>query len=209
MILFIDIQEAIIPVFGPRAFQHETESSGLQTTLNDITTACELFINESKNLACFQLRSPLVSGQRLNAFFSDLILFLKKQTIREMVIITGCFAHEQHTIGSTKFEYLCNKEFRNQHHEQFKENNWKEWDQQNNVIHGGGFAMKLYKQTNEMIPCCIFFKYISEGDNRSDAIDIVKQLNCLIDGLSLQNNQIVVPVSWNAMFGNDPTEQLY
>lgn len=126
-----------------------------------------------------------------------------------MVIITGCFEYEQHTIGSTKFVYLCDKEFRNQHHVQFKENNWGEWGQLNNAIHGGGFAMKFYKQIDEKFPCCIFFKYISEGDNRNDAVDIVKQLSFLTNGLLSQNNRVIVPVSWNAMFGNDPNEQMY
>lgn len=199
-------------MLGPRAFEHKTVADESSPS-NNITTACELFISESKKLACFQLRSPLVPGDRLNGFFDDLIKFFKEQNVRHLIILTGSFAHEQHSIGATKFIYLPNEQFKIENKTQLNASNWSEWDSSNSLIHGAGFAMKLFKRIDQSVSSCIFFKYISEGDNRSDAVDIVQQLNVLIKGL-LNNDEngqsrLIVPVSWRAMFGNDPTEQLY
>lgn len=200
-------------MLGPRAFDHKTTSNAPSSHEN-ITTACELFISESKKLACFQLRSPLVAGERLVAFFNDLIAFLKEQQVKQFVILTGMFSHEQHAIGTTKFMYLANDQYEEQHKTQLENSPWVKWSETNNIIHGGGFAMKLYKQIGESIPSCIFFKYTAEGDNRSDAVEIVQQVNVLLEGvLNTSDNggsfKLTVPISWKAMFGNDPTEQLY
>lgn len=204
-------QSAIIPVLGPRAFEHKTVTDP-SSPANNITTACELFVCESKRIACFQFRSPLVSGDRLNTFFDDLIAFLKEQHVHNFIILTGSFAHEQHSIGASKFVYLPDEQFKNEYQTQLKSTNWNEYDRDTNLIHGGGFAMKLFQRINQTIPSCIFFKYISEGDNRTDAVDMVQQLSVLINGLigdAQEKSRLTVPVSWKAMFGNDPTEQLY
>lgn len=198
---------------GPRAFDHKTVSDA-SSPLNNITTACELFISESKRLACFQLRSPLVTGDRLVAFFNDLIAFLNEQQVNQIVILTGMFSHEQHAIGTSKFLYLANEKYQEQHKTQLENSQWVKWSETNNIIYGGGFAMKLYKQISESIPSCIFFKYTAEGDNRSDAVEIVQQVNVLLERvLNSSDNggsfRLTVPISWQAMFGNDPTEQLY
>lgn len=200
-------------MLGPRAFDHKTISDPSSPSSN-ITTACELFVSESKRLACFQLRSPLVAGERLVAFFNDLIAFLKEQQAKRIVILTGMFSHEQHAIGTSKFMYLTNDQYQTQYKAQLENSQWVKWSESNRIIHGGGFAMKLYQQIGESIPCCVFFKYTAEGDNRSDAVEIVQQVNVLLEGVlnSLDNGgsfKLTVPISWQAMFGNDPSEQLY
>lgn len=206
-------QSAVIPVLGPRAFQHKIVSDASSPS-NNITTACELFVCETKRLACFQLRSPLVTGDRLTAFFDALLSFLTEQQVHQFIILTGMFSHEQHSIGSTKFMYLANEKYQEQMKGKLENRDWINWEDSNKIIHGGGFALKLYKAVSESVSSCIFFKYTAEGDNRSDAVEIVSQLNLLIDGLlqRLDNDdkiKLTVPVSWKAMFGNDPTEQLY
>lgn len=199
-------------MLGPRAFEHKTISD-TSSPSNNITTACELFMSEAKRVACFQLRSPLVAGIRLNSFFDDLAEFAVKQNIRSFIVLTGSFAHEQHSIGATKFWYSSDEQFKKENKSSLEAGNWGEWDRMNTLIHGGGFAMKLFQRISQSIPSCIFFKYISEGDNRSDAVDILQQLNILINGLLTNDekgqSRLTVPVSWKAMFGNDPTEHLY
>lgn len=207
------LQSAIIPVLGPRAFEHKTDSD-VTSPSNNITTACELFICEQKRLACFQLRSPLVTGDRLIAFFDELKSFLTEQQVQQFIILTGMFSHEQHTIGTTKFMYLADDRYFELNKLKLESNDWIKWNEINQTIDGGGFAMKLYKHLSQFIPSCIFFKFTAEGDNRSDAVEIVAQLNLLIDDLlqkpgSSDKCNLTVPVSWKAMFGNDPTEQIY
>lgn len=199
-------------MLGPRAFEHKTVSDATSPS-NNITTACELFICESKRLACFQLRSPLATGERLTAFFDELKAFLTEQQVQQLIILTGMFSHEQHSIGTTKFMYLANDQYQEQHKSKLESNDWLKWSENNKSIDGGGFAMKLYKCIGQTIPSCIFFKYTAEGDNRSDAVEVVAQLNLLIDDLLQKAGgdkiNLTVPVSWKAMFGNDPTEQIY
>ncbi|XP_031621256.1 proteasome assembly chaperone 2 [Contarinia nasturtii] len=204
---------AIIPILGPRAFDHKTVSDASSPSAN-ITTACELFVSEAKRLACFQLRSPLVAGKCLTAFFGELIELLKDQQVQQIVILTGMFSHEQHAIGTTKFMYLANNQCQKECKAQLENGSWIKWDENNKIIHGGGFALKLYKQIGESVSSCIFFKYTAEGDNRNDAAEMVYHLNSLLGGILAQSSdqggfKLVSPCSWNAMFGNDPTEQLY
>lgn len=152
--------------------------------------------------------------------------------MHQFIILTGMFSHEQHSIGASKFMYLANERFAEQNQSTFERcNDWLKWSDENDtkVIHGGGFALKLYKRirsasasSSSSIPCCIFFKYTAEGDNRNDATEIVTQLNRLIDGMlqvskddrssgshSHQKIKLTIPISWKSMFGNDPSEQLY
>lgn len=110
--------------------------------------------------------------------------------------------------------YLADDRYFEQNKSKLESNDWIKWNENNKTIDGGGFAMKLYSQLSQSIPSCIFFKYTAEGDNRSDAVEIVAQLNLLIDGLlqkpgSNDKCNLTAPVSWKAMFGNDPTEQIY
>lgn len=199
-------------MLGPRAFDHKTLADPSSPS-NNITTACELFVHETKRLACFQLRSPLVAGERLMAFFDELVTFLTEQQVQQFIILTGMFSHEQHAIESTKFMYLANERYEKQNATQFENSQWVKWDENSRIIHGGGFALKLYKRIGDTIPSCICFKYTAEGDNRSDAIEIIQHLNGLLNNVLPKSDnggfKLTVPISWKAMFGNDPTEQLY
>lgn len=208
----IYLQSAIIPVLGPRAFDHKTVTDSSSPS-NNITTACELFVSESNRVACFQLRSPLVAGPRLIEFFDELIAFLKEQQVLQFIILTGMFSHEQHLIESAKFMYLANELYQEQQKVQLENSQWLKWDNAK-LIHGGGFAIKLFKHIGDSIPSCVFFKYTAEGDNRNDAVEIIQQLNLLLNKvLQASNNgdtyKLTVPISWKALFGNDPSEQLY
>lgn len=198
-------QSAIIPIIGPRAFDHPTRDN--DEAIN-ITTACELFVNEAKRLACFQLRSPLVPDQ-MQSFFDDVLQFLQTQRIGNLMILTSSFAHEQHTIESTKFMYLANDTFKKAFAQHFDSTEWNEHTA--TIIHGGGFAMKLWQRlTGVEFAVCLLFKYVSEGDNRADAAQFVEQLDAL-QGNRLLGSEIrlKMPISWRALYGNDPTEQLY
>lgn len=199
------MQSAIIPIIGPRAFDHGTCKND---EVNNITTACELFVSESKKLACFQLRSPLVPDQ-MQAFFDELLQFLQTQRIGNLVILTSSFAHEQHTIESTKFMYLANDTFKTAFKQHFASTEWNEYNA--SIIHGGGFAMKLWQRVLEKgFSVCLLFKYVSEGDNRADAVQFVEHLDAMQANEMLGNDvRLKMPISWKALYGNNPTEQLY
>lgn len=169
-----------------------------------------------KKLACFQLRSPL-APQLLTPFFEQLTEFLLAQQVAELIVLTSSFAHEQHAIEAAKFVHLSSDSFRVRHQTVLASTDrWAELEKRHGqIIHGGGFALKLWQhiEQKQKLPVAILFKYVSEGDNRSDAVQVLDRLDQLLDGQILGNDgatpSVKVPVSWKALFGNDPTEQLY
>jgi len=204
---------SIIPIVGPRAFEHRT--SDIDDT-NNVTTACELFVSEQQKIACFQLRSPLqpaLLDSFFSFFFDDI---LQKQQVAELIILTSSFAHEQHAIDTVKFLHVTSNGFKDRHKDSLADVQLlSEWPKQlGEVIHGGGFALRFWQAIEQhQLPVCIFFKYVSEGDNRSDAFQMLDRLDQLLNGQILAGKDWVasvkVPVSWKAVFGNYPTEQLY
>lgn len=145
----------------------------------------------------------------MHAFFDELLQFLHTQRIGNLLILTSSFAHEQHTIESTKFMYLANDSFKTAFSQYFASTEWNEYNA--SIIHGGGFAMKLWQRVLEKkFSVCLLFKYVSEGDNRADAVQFVEQLDALqANGLLGNDTRLKMPISWKALYGNAPTEQLY
>lgn len=170
-----------------------------------------MFVAESDKIACFQFRAPLVPAL-MASFFAELIDFLNKQKISELILLSSSYAHEQHSIDASKFVFLANDTFKALHKEKLDTNIWNEWPDQNKTIYGSGYALRLWQKANECnIPVCILFKYVSEGDNRPEAVQLLEQLDELLLGALTTNQQrrLVIPISWKALFGNDNTEQLY
>lgn len=148
----------------------------------------------------------------MTSFFTELIDFLTKHEISKLVLLTSSYAHEQHLIEAPKFVYLANDAFKATHTDQLSASGWIEWTDPNKTIFGGGYALKLWQTANEkQIATCILFQYVSEGDNRPEAVQLCEQLDQMLSGelLTKAGRRLVVPISWKALFGNDPTEQLY
>lgn len=182
-----------------------------------ITTSCELFISDDiRKLACLQLRAPLAPAL-LKSFFREFSQFLLSQQVAELIILSSSFAHEQRAIEAAKFLYLVSDSFRQRYTSVLADGDrWTEWIYRDGqLIHGGGFGLKLWQYIEaQKLPVCILFKYVSEGDNRSDAVQLLDRLDQLLSGRILKTNdgevaRLKVPVSWRALYGNDPTEQLY
>uniref|UniRef100_T1GBQ8 Proteasome assembly chaperone 2 n=1 Tax=Megaselia scalaris TaxID=36166 RepID=T1GBQ8_MEGSC len=66
--------KALIPIFGPSAFQHEPDS---------FTNALNVYIDSSKKLLAFQIRSPLI-GKHTKDFLNNLVEFLKKSQVSKI-----------------------------------------------------------------------------------------------------------------------------
>lgn len=205
-------------MIGPRAFSHPSTIDAAQTDVADmnITTACELFVSDAATkLVCIQLRSPLASAL-LESFFDELTQFLQAQQVAELIVLTSSFAHEQHTIEAVQYVHLPSENFRQRYAEALSDSSrWTEWTHRaNQLIHGGGFALKLWQHMERQeVPVCILFKYVSEGDNRNDAVQLLDRLDQLLNGRILKADgsgvSVKVPISWQALYGNEPTEQLY
>lgn len=193
---------AIIPIIGPPAYEHDSNEK--------ITTASDLYANEEKKIAILQIRSPLTVSL-MTQFFEKLTEFIKLEKFARLIILTGSYAHEKHMIGTNPFEYKSDSSSKEYFGEKLHKVNLHEFT--GNVIHGGGYADRLFKFCDEKgIPTLILFKYVSEGDNSSDATQLLGYLNVLLEILPCNEKkeiQITVPISWKYLFGNKAPLNVY
>lgn len=198
--------QAIVPLIGPRAFAHDTDST---------TTACELYVCATKKIAILQMRTPLVATLMQN-FFNHLVGFFVDEKISLLIILTSSYAYEKHTISATPFEYVANRMFTERIKPGIDERQWNAFD--GSLIYGGGYANALLAvATNNQLPTIALFKYVSEGDNTPDATQFVGQLNCWLNVLPLDDEgglkkaaiKLIVPISWKYLYGDAPPDQIY
>lgn len=193
---------AIIPLIGASAYSHVTDK---------LTTSSELFVNRNSSVAVLQIRAPLVASL-MTAFFEKLSNFIKDRNFSKLIILTSSYAHEKHNVSSNAFEYRCNEKFDATYAEDLTKLNWVKSAETVNIIHGGGYAIKLMKlASSKDIPTLILYKYVSEGDNTPDAIQLIEYLNNSINVLPVDNGKIKlsIPISWKYLFGNAPPGEIY
>lgn len=204
---------AVVPIVGPRAFDHDTDPT---------TGACELYTSTGTGeqspprlLSVVQLRSPLAPPV-MDAFLAQLIDYLRTARVARLIVLTSSYAYEKH-IGSTAFEYLSTEAFAAEADRLFGEQLGCQRFA-GDVIFGGGFARRVLKAAEAYgLPAAVLFKYVSEGDNRPDAADMVGRLNAgggCWEGEGLPREEgggvrMVVPLSWKLLFGNSAPADLY
>lgn len=193
---------AIIPVIGPPAYQHDSHDK--------ITTASDLYASEDKKIAILQIRSPLTVSL-MTQFFEKLTEFIKLEKLARFVILTGSYVHEKHLVGTNPFEYKGNSLAKEYFGEKLQKVNLAEFT--GNVIHGGGYADRLFKFCDgKGISTLVLFKYVSEGDNSSDAKQLLGYLNVLLDVFPCNEKseiQLTIPISWKYLFGNKAPLNVY
>lgn len=179
----------IIPLAAGNPYQEDDEPC----------TACELYGNKKLNIGVIQLRSSVEFKLALD-FFDLLKTDIQNLKFSNVVILTSKFAYELHNIESSHFFYITNSDtkFENLNVLPMVLNEMGKY-----TANGCGFAIKLFEILQPMIKCTIFIKYVSEGDNRPDAIAMV---NIIKKVLNIPNDDfnIKMPISWNHVFGNPP-----
>lgn len=187
--------QAIVQLIGPSAYEHEEDS----------TTAAELYICQEKKLLVVQIRAPIVPNLA-ESFFDDLVTFFQEKKINRVYILTSSYAHEKHEVTSSSYAYASNNKFQTDKAtmQKIESLGWVEYDLMN-VIHGGGYAKRLLKSM-ESLEALILFKYVSEGDNRPEARQLLLQLNTLLNILpeQIKYEDLIVPSSWRFLYGNPP-----
>lgn len=186
----------MIPILGPAAFEAQT---------GDVTTASEMFISEKDKLLVLQTRTPLTAAL-LEGYIREVVQFVKEEKIAELVILTSSFSHEQHFIEKSPFEYVVNDRMQVKTFEGFAE------APKDFQIPGCGYAKKLFQQaTTAEIPAVIFFKFVSEGDNFFDGIQLASKVNDYLKIIPVTEGkaEIKIPVSWKFLFGRNVNTEIY
>lgn len=192
---------SIIPIIGPPAYAHEI----------GITTASDLYVSDKHKLVILQLRSPLVSAL-MGAFFDKLTDFLVKEQFERMIILTATFAHERHIVEGCLFEYQATSSFCDKYSQELERLNIQR--NQEDSLHGAGYAGKLQRVSGlKGIPAITLYKYVSEGDNIPDAIQLLECFDRLMSIVPKQDDkgtvELIYPSSWKYLYGNAPPKQIY
>lgn len=195
---------AIIPICGADAFERDDNSND-----DNLTTACELYVAKEPKLLVFQIRSPLVATL-MTDFFMKIIDFLCTNKIGQLIVLTSSYAYEMHAVEATPYQSIGDgatfPPAGNSTH-------WSA-EYKDDIIHGGGYAKKFMElAVAGGIATVILFKYVSEGDNRPDAVGLVGYFNEFLGyKLGLKSNEqdtLKMPISWKYLFGNNAPLELY
>ncbi|XP_073846776.1 proteasome assembly chaperone 2 [Musca autumnalis] len=195
------LHPALIPCYGPSAFQHSPEEK---------ISACELYSCPESKLLVFQFRSPFISTH-MTSFHNELANILK--IAARVIILSGSLGFEKRIIDSCPYEFKASNSFKENYGDRLTNMKWKEFGGE--MIFGGGNALDLYKIMEEQkVPVMILFRYLLEGDNSTDAALILSELSELCkEFLALKTDegglQLKVPISWKLLFGNDIPELIF
>mgnify|MGYP003555846306 CR=1 FL=1 len=187
--------DTFISMLGASAFTHN----------DDISTAAELFISESLKLIILTVRSPIFN-ESFESFANEIVGFVKSEGISELIILSSTHSYEQHLVDKNPYEYVKNKKMTSGSLSLFSETS----SALEKKIPGSGVALTLFdKATENDVAAIILYKYTSEGDNRSDAFEMLKKVNEFLNKPIPENDQIREPISWKFLFGCNVNPELY
>lgn len=188
----------IIPCVGADPFAiHST----------DVCTACELYANDNLKVAVIQFRST-IEPKFSRVFHEALREEIKKLQFKNVILLTSAYSYERHDIDSPEFRYIGNKDGMELCEMNVQEMKLPEID--NYILEGTGYTFFLYNMLNHHIPCIVFLKYTSEGDNRPDAIRTLDFLTMCLRKLKSSDIKVLkFPPSWEYIFGNPPPIEIY
>ncbi|KAL4717186.1 hypothetical protein ACJJTC_017073 [Scirpophaga incertulas] len=194
--------KALIPVVGYDPY--DLNSSNL-------SCSCEMYKSDDKKLIVFQIRAPIVI-KYASEFLEEVITKLKEKNIGDMIILTSSFAYEKKHISTSPFRYVSNESC--PYNSTVKTLDCLVHESDSDLkIHGGGFASLLYRiASQKLLPCLIFFKYCSEGNNIPDAYEMVEYISKLLPIIFDKKDcmlQFVQPPSWKLLFGKPPPSDIY
>lgn len=195
---------AIVPLLGPKAFEHDTDAT---------TTACELYAgadDDKLKLAVLQLRAPIVPAA-VDTFLEELVAHLVDAKAARLIVLSSSYAYEKHLVGGAAFQFVSSRSAAAADADDVLR--WLGCQPfEGDVVFGGGFGRRLLQAADERdMHAVLLFKYVSEGDNRSDAAEMAERVVAVIKGKSQADVELVLktPSSWKLLFGNVAPQELY
>ncbi|XP_053984919.1 proteasome assembly chaperone 2 [Hylaeus volcanicus] len=200
---------AFIPISGHDPYDKHS---------NSLCTAADFYLGTSCKVILLQLRSPNVGDS--TDFFDELTQFIHQRKISKIIILTSSYDYEQFDRSDTSLRYLSSDNSLLNNEKLLETLCWKKHSRKTLMessgsycIPGGGFANGLYEYLKSMkIPCTVLFCYCSEGDNVHDALILVKGLNQWLNLLEISTDggiNVTYPPSWEYLFGNPPSSEIY
>lgn len=201
--------EAVLPLIGADPFD-ESRSK--------ICSSCDVYINDRYKLLLIQLRAP-VQRTLVVGYLTNLFEYLKSVNIEDMIVLCGLYGHQRddNEIHGGPFRYITCAKSNEKYGEQIRSYDWirmKGNEAENGFycpkLQGGGLTRTLFNMACKMNVSCIgLLLFCSEGDNRHDALQLLKRLNTYLKFMLDDLNTIVYPPSWKYLFGNSVPRDIY
>lgn len=169
-----------------------------------ISTACQLYYNDSLKLAVLQFRTTF-DRRRIGTFLSDLLKGIVKLELKKVVVLASLFDYELNKISDKENLFYATSGEISEDVTKSVSAKVIEKDQNGELlIYGAGLAKKLYSMLKNKVECTLLVKYVSEGDNTSDSEILLKQLLKFIT-VDTSTLKISIPPSWSYMHGGPPS----
>ncbi|XP_012229426.1 proteasome assembly chaperone 2 [Linepithema humile] len=207
---------AFVPVAGANAYHEQSR---------EISTEIDIYAGIETCIVAIQVRSPYVGV--LTEFFEELTHFITNKKIAKVIILSSSNDYEMKDVKpqNLKLRYVASPSIHAESGKLFKKLNWILHEPQvasgsteegKLRIPGGGFAMSFFNHLSTAnIPSAILFKFCSEGNNITDAIDLLYYLNnwMQFEVLNINSENVFenlkYPSSWILLFGNPPPRNMY
>lgn len=186
-----------------------------------LTTAMQLYMEEAKKLAVFQIRSGLLPGQGAK-FLADLLGWCQDRGVGKIVCLTSAHSHERSDsqLSGSPLRYLATPGLSLAHpfpesftrlesKEQFPGLH-REEEPEPVFIPGGGLAKRFLSGCEQRgVQGLILLKFCAEGDNTQDAIQVADYLHQYLPWLPSPQTKYSVPPSWRHLFGPPPPQEMF
>ncbi|XP_049626093.1 proteasome assembly chaperone 2 [Suncus etruscus] len=209
--------DCLVPMVGNDPYATAEENS------TELSINAEVYSLPSKKLVVLQIRSIFIKFKS-KSFCEKLLSWVKNSDFAKVIVLSS--SHSSHCddlqLGGTPFRYLYTPSMQKNVQNKIKSLNWREMESSPCIpeiedsepcirIPGGGITKTLYDEScSKEIPMVILLKFVSEGDNIPDALDLVEYLNewLYIIKRSCEDNHTrsalrwKIPSSWRLLFGS-------
>lgn len=213
----------IIPVIGSSAYSNLVDFEGQQqkTSFNG-----EIYYDKNKKVTFLQFRAPIGQGL-MNNFVSELTEVVIKYAFKNVLVLSSydMTLRIDSQIQNSQIRWLCNEpslkptislpeeilklEFEVKRNEYSIEDTPASQDEIPSLP-GSGFTRKFLMLAHQksLNQITALFSFVSEGDNRNDALLFADNLSKICD-LNTETTSWKAPPSWDSLFGSEVPLEMY
>ncbi|XP_037662243.1 proteasome assembly chaperone 2 [Choloepus didactylus] len=208
--------DCLVPMVGNNPYATAEENSA------ELSTNAEVYLLPSQKLVALQLRSIFIK-YKSRPFCEKLLSWVRSADCARVVVLSSSHSYHRNDLQlrSTPFRYLLTPSMHQSDQDKIKSLNWEEMEKSQCIpqigdsqfcirIPGGGITKLLYDEScSKEIQMAVLLKFVSEGDNIPDALELVEYLNQWLQIIKPHSDDPTasalpwkIPSSWRLLFGS-------